>query len=113
MQTRIMLCSSYPQLKELPEEISKLTALRELDVSYNELEAMPEGIGELTCLATLRANDNCLKKLPLSFSSLRSLQHLNLQGKHFRIANLREKCRRVNTVVLIQRENKFLCANQL
>ncbi|KAM3821018.1 leucine-rich repeat and death domain-containing protein 1 [Vipera latastei] len=67
------------RLKSLTEEISKLTSLKELDISHNELQEIPESIGDIQSLVTLIANNNCLTQLPSSFSSLCNLQHLNLR----------------------------------
>ncbi|XP_044859069.1 leucine-rich repeat and death domain-containing protein 1 isoform X3 [Mauremys mutica] len=68
------------KLTKLPEELSKLTCLRELDISHNALKDIPEGIGELKHLVSLTANNNSISQLPKSVTSLSDLQQLNLSG---------------------------------
>lgn len=76
------LCSYFDQLTKIPEELSKLVSLRELDISHNALKEMPDSIGELKFLVHLIANNNEISQLPKSITSLRSLQHLDLSGKY-------------------------------
>ncbi|XP_075778502.1 leucine-rich repeat and death domain-containing protein 1 isoform X2 [Pelodiscus sinensis] len=68
------------KLTKLPEDLPKLTCLRELDISHNALKEIPEGIGELKHLVILTANNNYISKLPKSVTSLSDLQQLNLSG---------------------------------
>ncbi|KAK9396173.1 LRRD1: Leucine-rich repeat and death domain-containing protein 1 [Crotalus adamanteus] len=75
----LLLSVENATLKSLTEEISKLTSLKELDISHNELQEIPESIGDIQSLVTLIANNNCLTELPSSFASLCNLQHLNLR----------------------------------
>uniref|UniRef100_A0A8C5JW90 Transforming growth factor beta activator LRRC32 n=1 Tax=Jaculus jaculus TaxID=51337 RepID=A0A8C5JW90_JACJA len=52
-----------------------------LDLSHNGLEALEVGAGALASLRTLLLQDNALQNLaPSTFTSLTSLQRLNLQG---------------------------------
>ncbi|XP_047933475.2 lanosterol 14-alpha demethylase isoform X4 [Anser cygnoides] len=66
------------KLTQIPEELSKLVCLRELDISHNALKEMPDSIGELEYLVHLIANNNDISQLPKSITSLRNLQHLDL-----------------------------------
>lgn len=69
-------------MTEIPEELSKLVSLRELDISHNALKKMPDCIGELKDLVHLIANNNEISQLPTSITSLSNLQHLDLSGKY-------------------------------
>ncbi|MCK4934216.1 MAG: hypothetical protein KAR79_01385, partial [Simkaniaceae bacterium] len=67
-------------LTELPAEIGKLTALKELDLSSNQLIKIPAEIGELTSLYSLNLMSNQLTGLPVEIKSLTKLNHLLLSG---------------------------------
>lgn len=51
-------------LEELPNTISKLINLEELNLQNNSLTSIPSEIGHLRNLATLILSDNKLKQLP-------------------------------------------------
>eukprot|EP00076_Gallus_gallus_P017230 XP_015136878.1 lanosterol 14-alpha demethylase isoform X2 [Gallus gallus] len=72
------------KLTKIPEELSKLVSLRELDISHNALKEMPDSIGELKYLVHLIANNNEISQLPKSITSLRNLQHLDLSENRLR-----------------------------
>ncbi|XP_077019083.1 leucine-rich repeat and death domain-containing protein 1 isoform X4 [Tamandua tetradactyla] len=66
------------QLTGLPEELSNMTHLKELDISNNAIRALPRNIGELRSLVSLNASNNQISYLPTSFLSLNDLQQINL-----------------------------------
>lgn len=67
-------------LEQLPEEISRLTALRRLGLAGNLLTHLPPDIGALTCLEGLWLHGNLLTCLPQQLSRLGALRTLSLAG---------------------------------
>ncbi|KAF3790375.1 Disease resistance protein [Nymphaea thermarum] len=66
-------------LRELPNAISNLTKLCELDLSGSNIELLPESIGFLQNMKILNLEDcKMLKCLPESIGSLTRLEELNL-----------------------------------
>ena len=59
------LLISYNRLVSLPEELSRISSLAELDVSYNELSSLPSRMGELVKLKYLDLRNNLLVNLPI------------------------------------------------
>jgi Leucine-rich repeat (LRR) protein len=62
------------KLKQLPDQITYLGKLVELDVSANLLESLPEAFGLLPRLNELKANNNALTDLPVSIACIPHLQ---------------------------------------
>ncbi|XP_047949426.1 putative disease resistance protein RGA3 [Salvia hispanica] len=97
------MLSDYPSLrtlsltrvKELPDSISKLIHLRNLNISKSWITQLPEWIGELHNLQTLRADTKHLWKLPSTLKYLINLRHLyvlsrvKLPAEMGRLTNLR------------------------
>ena len=63
----------------LPESISNLGALIELDVSSNDLEELPQGIGKLSKLVKVDASYNRLAFFPQALLVCTNLELLNLE----------------------------------
>jgi len=71
-----------PQLSELPESITKLAQLQNLNLSDNQLTKLPESIGQLIQLRELRLSNNQLTTLPDWLGQLTELKELDLSGNH-------------------------------
>ncbi|MDA3911135.1 MAG: leucine-rich repeat domain-containing protein [Bacteroidales bacterium] len=67
-------------LKELPESVSAWKNLKSLDISYTAIQALPQSIGDLRNLETLKLNDNEINQLPASFTQLENLKHLEINN---------------------------------
>jgi Leucine rich repeat len=67
-------------LTSVPEWLSALTALTELDLSGNELTALPGWLGNLTTLTQLDLWYNRLTSLPDEIGRLTGLTQLDLSG---------------------------------
>ncbi|MHA2425862.1 MAG: leucine-rich repeat domain-containing protein, partial [Candidatus Thorarchaeota archaeon] len=61
----------------LPESLSDLKNLRELDLSYNVFSKLPNNIGNLSKLQVLNLQKTYLESIPESFSNLSSLVDLD------------------------------------
>lgn len=70
-------------MKELPEEISMLTGLEEMNLSGNLLEELPKSLKLLPRLRRLNLDGNRFKKFPDSISTMKSLSHVSLDGNLF------------------------------
>ncbi|MDY7005815.1 MAG: COR domain-containing protein, partial [Cyanobacteriota bacterium] len=66
------------QLTTLPESITQLTNLTQLDLHGNKLTTLPESITQLTNLTRLGLHGNKLTTLPESISQLTNLTRLDL-----------------------------------
>ena len=75
----VVLGLSNCHLVELPEEITSLNTLEDLNLIKNELEHLPKDIGSLIQLKQLSISANNIKVLPDSFSKLVNLPRLNLE----------------------------------
>ncbi|KAL3740375.1 hypothetical protein ACJRO7_021626 [Eucalyptus globulus] len=68
-------------LGELPAEIGKLKALRQLDLQHTpSLSALPNSIGSLENLEILDISDSNIEELPNGIGSLRKLRELRAVG---------------------------------
>lgn len=74
----LLLDISFNQLQTLPDEISHLRLLQELNCSRNKLYSLPPSIASLTQLQVLKANGNCIATLPKEIGRCSSLECLNL-----------------------------------
>ena len=70
--------SGNTMIRELPESIGNLTALKELILFRCSLEELPGTLGGLKNLETLDISVNKLKTLPPSFGGLKKLSDLSL-----------------------------------
>jgi Leucine-rich repeat (LRR) protein len=69
----------HRKLRKLPDEVGRLTKLKELRIDNNGLRELPEQIGGLSMLDTLIAYGNALTYLPSSLAKLRRLRWLEVQ----------------------------------
>ncbi|HLO17397.1 MAG TPA: COR domain-containing protein [Anaerolineales bacterium] len=67
-----------PELTELPESLSHLTQLQELDLSNHKLTSLPLWLGNLVQLQRLNLSNNQLTALPESLGNLKQLWLLDL-----------------------------------
>ena len=72
------------ELPELPDTISDLVNLTELDLSNNGLESLSPEIGQLKRLRKLDLSMNRLIEVPASIGDLSQLTELNLMGNKLR-----------------------------
>jgi len=73
---------SNKKLTSLPKWLGKLTQLQKLNLSNNQLTTLPESLGDLTQLWLLDLSHNELKTLPESLGQLAKLQSLILSNNH-------------------------------
>lgn len=85
-------------LRELPEEISMLSTLKELSLLGNELSHLPHSFSELRNLKRLNLDDNHFEKFPEVVMKMPNLSHLSIDRNQF---SEREKER-------VQREFKLV-----
>ncbi|KAJ2214745.1 hypothetical protein EV179_002693 [Coemansia sp. RSA 487] len=75
----VMLNLSNNMLIQLPPGFGRtFSKLQLLDISGNQIAALPEDISHLRCLRELNASRNALIGLPITIGSLRSLEVLNI-----------------------------------
>ena len=72
------------QLTKLPESITKLSNLTDLDLSNNQLIKLPESITKLSNLTTLLLSGNQLTKLPESITNFSNLTWLDLSNNQIK-----------------------------
>src|SRR5258708_21773277 len=70
----------YCGLTVLPEAISQLTELRQLDLTGNRLTTLPDSLGQLSHLETLYLDENQLSVLPESLGQLSQLDALHVDS---------------------------------
>ena len=72
---------SHNKIAALPD-LSRFTALEELDLTGNLLETLPEELGTVTTLRSLALNGNVLTALPRSLGQLGQLERLELNNNN-------------------------------
>ena len=72
------------ELTKVPESLSNLTQLKELNLDSNQLIELPESLGNLTQLRRLNLNFNQLREVPVSLGNLAQLEILNLNSNQLR-----------------------------
>ncbi|KAL0720835.1 hypothetical protein Bca4012_035434 [Brassica carinata] len=82
MPKLVVLNMSFNELKELPEEISGLLALRYLNLSWTKIERLPDGLGKLTRLNHLDLEMTKRLKSVDGLSDVSSLGVLRLQDSN-------------------------------
>jgi internalin A len=68
---------------QLPENIGQLINLTKLSISHSNLIALPDSIGKLTHLIELNLIHCKLRDLPDSLTQLTNLEWINLNGNRF------------------------------
>lgn len=71
---------SHNGLREVPDWVKHMTALRELDLSYNRLSVLPWELASLKCLQRLSIAHNQVTGFPENVGRLLSLQHFDCVG---------------------------------
>ena len=66
------------KIASVPEGISKLIFLQELDLGKNKLDAFPGGIVELVNLKQLVLNQNYIEGIPYMIKNLQKLEYLDM-----------------------------------
>ncbi|XP_039169747.1 disease resistance protein RPV1-like [Eucalyptus grandis] len=74
--TQLDLSQSW--IEELPESIGSLESLTQIDLSHSRIEELPASIGSLVLLIQMDLSHSRIKELPESMDSLELLTHLNL-----------------------------------
>lgn len=93
-------------LETIPEAVTALTHLKELDLSENELIRLPERLGNLSQLIKLQLHSNQVTTLPESVGALGKLREINLSAN--RLASLPESCGDLSMLSrLILRSNRL------
>jgi hypothetical protein len=69
-------------ISEIPDEISNLSELVELNIGRNRLKFLPDSITKLKSLEILEANDNQLAYLPDEIINLQNLRYLNVNNNN-------------------------------
>lgn len=75
---RHLSCFQSKSLEQIPHSIGRLTALDDLDLRYCALGELPSSIGELAQLRELQIHNNPLTTLPASVGKLHKLRKLDL-----------------------------------
>ena len=70
-------------LTELPEEISMLTQLQELNLSGNQLKTLPHSFPTLFQLRRLNLDSNEFERFPDLIKSMKTLSHLSIDANKF------------------------------
>lgn len=70
-------------LKALPEEISMLENLKELNLSGNQISSLPRGFLELTELNRLNLDSNQFSTFPDMIKTMTNLKHLSIDSNAF------------------------------
>lgn len=74
-------------LSSIPQSISRMTALKKLDLARNKLKSLPDAFEGMRHLEHVDLSENMLNELPPSFATL-NLTALNLSRNKFSIAPL-------------------------
>lgn len=69
----------------LPNSITKLINLKELNVSYNAIKYLPDRVGFMYSLVSFRLNNNQLEELPITFGALTSLEKVDIECNKIKI----------------------------
>ncbi len=65
-------------LKQLPENVGKLSEIQVIDLKSCNLNRLPDGIGDLSTLRTLGLRNNNLTSLPDTLGKLQELRALSV-----------------------------------
>ena len=78
--------SQLSNLTIIPEQISTLTFLQELEVPNNDVKFIPKSIGKLACLQRLNMRNNMIEEIPDLLNQLKNLNCLKLSGNRIKKA---------------------------
>ncbi len=93
-------------LTEIPEALTNLTKLRNLQLCNNQIKRVPESISNLESLERLDLGNNQIEEIPNSLFKLRTLKEIHLHNN--RIQNIPEGINRLtNLLVLNLSENQI------
>lgn len=74
-------CPTGNCLSQIPDSLTQLVHLQDLNLSGNRLQRLPDGIGAFTALVKLSVHGNQLQELPLDgWQHLQRLDELCVQG---------------------------------
>ena len=96
-------------LKELPQEIERLTGLKKLKLDSNEITELPDSIAQLNNLTRLDLRNNEITEIPDSIAQLNNLTQLDLDNNQIteipdsigKLTNLTELYLRSNEITEI------------
>jgi len=71
---------SHNSLEKIPENLTGLDSLDELNISYNKITEIKPSFGSLKNLRVLNASNNMIKTMPENISSLNKLEFLDLKN---------------------------------
>jgi len=92
---------SHNDIKTIPVEISGLTELRRLNLANNELDSLPDEIGSLHNLVYLGLNRNEIVELPAAIGNLENLEVLELWDNELSvIPDELSKLKKIQTIEL-------------
>lgn len=94
------------RLSELPEDISDMNYLIELDLSFNNFSSLPHAVAKLKYLRTLRLNNNYISEIEFIFGNYYSLSYLDISNNFlYEIPNSLEY---LSNAEIIFKNNPFL-----
>lgn len=100
------------QLKGLPDEIGKLTALNSLIAPTNEIESLPDSMSGLVNLDDIFLRSNQLKSLPKVLLGLPKLSIISIEDNHIKSlpspSELPSKCQILHSVPQEVAPNLFI-----
>ncbi|KAI8327628.1 hypothetical protein EDC96DRAFT_531589 [Choanephora cucurbitarum] len=94
------------QLIRLPDGITQMSALEELDVSYNQLKSLPHDLA-IDSLQILNVSHNQLDFIPKSITQCRQLKSLNVSKNH--LTTLPADLVQLNRLELLDISENLLC----
>ncbi|NXP29852.1 LRC18 protein, partial [Scytalopus superciliaris] len=113
--TFLNVCNNKLTTKSLPEELTLLKNLRNLNLGLNCLESIPTTLGALKEITDLGLFDNTLTGIPKSVKKLPKLERLNVQRNPLPELTEEEEhgdtIKRIETLYLVQ--DKDLCSSCL
>ena len=87
-----MLDLSYNRIQDLPDDLNRLSILRELYVNENKLLKLPENLNELINLKRIDFEGNKIKNLPLNMVDIQQLEMIGYKNnKGLKISKMEKK----------------------
>ncbi|KAI8345372.1 hypothetical protein BD560DRAFT_411658 [Blakeslea trispora] len=94
------------RLVQLPDSITRMSVLEELDVSYNQLKSLPHDL-VIDSLQVLNVSHNQLDFIPKSITQCRQLKSLNVSKNH--LTTLPADLIQLNRLELLDISENLLC----